>query len=80
MNFEEELIRISNKIDKYHEEDKKRAHNAEYKNLSYILWAFAIGTSSLFVATGNLITIFIAVVFLIGGFVALCYGRRFKVD
>ena len=80
MNIEEELVRISSKIDKYHEEDRTRANNDKYTNLSYILGAFTLGTTGLSVATGNLITILITVVFLIGVFVALCYARRFKVD
>ncbi len=78
MNFEEELIRISNKIDKYHKEDKKRARNAEYKNLSYILWAFALGTISLFVATQNLINGYIAAAFVVGGVCALCYSKNLR--
>jgi len=80
MNVEKELIRVSDKIDKYHEEDKGRANKAKYTNLSYILWGFALGTTGLSIVAPSPITIFMAVAFLIGGFGALCYSARFKVD
>lgn len=78
MNIEEELISISNKIDKYHEGDKKRASRDKYMNLSYILYGFALATTGLVVTKPNLITILIAVAFLICGFISLWYSARFR--
>ena len=64
MNIEEELTNTSSKRDKY-------------TNLSYILWGFALATTSLAVTKPDLITILIAVAFLIIGFVTLKCSRRF---
>ncbi|MBE9482710.1 MAG: hypothetical protein IMY88_03425 [Chloroflexi bacterium] len=80
MNLEEELIRISDKIDKYHKEDIKRTKRAKYENLSYILWGFDLGATGLSIIKPNFITIFIAVAFVVGGFGAFVYSARFKVD
>jgi len=78
MNIEEELTKINEKMDKYHEEDKKKANRDKYMNLSYILWGFALATVGLTIALPNIITGVIAAAFVIFGFVALWYSAKFK--
>ena len=75
-----DIEKLSKKIDKYHEEDKKRANKDKCEYLSYILWGFALATTGLAITTSNPANIVAAVFFLIGGFGALWYSRRFKAD
>ena len=65
-------------MDKYHEEDSRKANKDKYMNLSYILWGFTLATLGFTVALPNIITGVITVAFLIIGFVVLWYSARFK--
>ncbi len=74
-----EIEELSKKIDKYQEENIKRADKNKFMNLSYILYGFALGASGFAAARPNLLIALIAIVFLIGGFVSLWYSTRIKV-
>jgi len=70
---------LSKKIDKYHEQDIKRAKNYKYQSLGYILFGFAIATSSLLLATRDCSYAVVAGILYIGGSFLLWYSTKFKV-
>ena len=74
-----DIEELSQKIDRYHEEDTNRAKNYRYQSLSYILWGFALATTSIAYATRDWLATIFAAVFLIGGFMLLWYSKKFRV-
>ena len=91
-----DIEELSNKIDKYHEEDKKRAKKDRKKakkerleNLGYIAFGFALTTTGLAVinpdCTDRLITSLAALVLLIIGVLFFrkskkCEKRKLKIE
>ena len=82
MNVEEELAKLSNKIDDYHSEDTKRAKRERYENLGYISWGFALATTSLAVAqvspTSTILSAVIASIFVILGCILSAFASKYK--
>jgi len=82
MNVEEELTKLSNKIDNYHSDDTKRAKRERYENLGYISWGFALATTGLAVAqvsyTSTIVSIAIAIIFVILGFILFAFAAKYK--
>ena len=79
-----DIEELSNKIDKYHEEDIKRAKNERCENLSFISFGFALAATGLAVTnpdcTDRLITSLAAAVLLIIGIVLFRKSRKVKVE
>ena len=75
-----DIEELSNKIDKYHEEDIKRADRDKKENLGYISFGFALAATGLAVTnpdcTDRLITSLAAVVLLIIGIVLFRKSRK----
>lgn len=75
-----DIEELSQKIDKYHEEDIKRANKAKYINLSYILWGFSIAVTALAISIPSTINIVMAILFWISGSASFFYSQKFKTD
>ncbi len=78
MTTEQRIIELSRRLDEWHEENIRRANKSKYENLSYILWGFALATTSLAITNPHGATISIAIIFLVMGFVTLGYSAKFR--
>lgn len=74
MSVEEELDKLNKKIDDYHKENARISNFKEWRNLSFIAWAFSLATASLYFANPNLANAWVSIIFLILGFIMLIFG------
>ena len=79
-----DIEELSNKIDKYHKENIKRADRDKKENLGYISFGFALAATGLAITnpdcTDRLITSLAAVVLLIIGIVLFRKSRKVKIE
>ena len=73
-----DIEELSQKIARYHEDDKREAKYYRYQNLSYILWGFALAVAGIAYAKSDWILYIISVFFLIGGFFTLWHSVKFR--
>ena len=73
-----DIEELSNKIDKYREEDIKSANKDRYMNLTYISWGFCLGSLGIASAMTSLLIFFLGIIYLIVGFVSFFYSKRFN--
>ena len=81
-----DIEELSKKIDKYHEENKKRAKRSKYENISYIAGGFTLAALSLAVSSlsispaSSIVTFLVAAIFLISCLYSYIKSRKIKVD
>jgi len=77
-----DIKELSKKIDKYHEEDIKRAERDKKENLYYIAFAFAIATLGLAFSSQHSIGMFILIIaslfLIVIGIIALKQSQKSK--
>ena len=81
-----DIEELSNKIDKYHEENKKRAKRSKYENMSYIAGGFTLAALGLAVSSlsispaGSIVTFLAAAIFFITCLYSYNKSQKNKVD
>lgn len=80
MTLKEHLREISQKLDKWHDENRNRDTRNRYENLSYISFGFALATISIAIARPNLSTAIAAFIFVVVGLATQWHAAKFKIN
>jgi hypothetical protein len=75
-----DIEELSNKIDKYHEDDEKRAKKDKYENISYVASGLALATLSIFIAEKDWIVAVVTIILLVCGIISLRKALKIKIE